>query len=70
MITRIEGRCQYEDCEEPATYIASGRKRYGEDNGHPNPGVYCDAHANVVEDEGNPEYRDTCPNCGCRFGVN
>ena len=61
--------CEHEDCDRPATAIACGR-RYGNLPGHPEPGVYCELHANEVVGEGSPEYVDDCPNCGCGFGVN
>ena len=69
MITEIKGNCQFENCDQPATDIAAGRKSY-DDKGHPGVKVYCDYHAGVVEDEQSPEYTECCPNCGCRFGVN
>ena len=70
MITKIEGKCQYEGCEEQATVIASGQRSYslGDTSLHP-VGCYCDKHSHIVADEGNPEYHDECPNCHCRFGV-
>lgn len=70
MIVEISGTCKYEDCDQPATVVACGRKRYSDEKGHPTPACYCRTHASVVNDEGNPEYVDTCPNCGCEFGVN
>lgn len=70
MITEISGLCRWEGCEQTATHIACGRKRYDDDGGHPEPACYCKTHADVVADEGNPEYCDTCPNCDCMFGVN
>lgn len=30
----------------------------------------CDAHACGVADEDHPEYRQTCPNCGCEIPIN
>ncbi len=68
VITKIEGKCQWDECEQSATTIAAGRRGIDRD-GHP-LGLYCDAHADIVIDEGFPEYHDSCPNCGCRFGVN
>lgn len=73
MITEIpkDAKCQYEDCDAPATRIACGRESYmAEAKRHPNPAVYCDVHASMVTDEGYPEYGHTCPNCGCESGVN
>lgn len=62
--------CEYENCDHPATVIACGRNAYSDRLGHPEPGVYCDLHAAKVTDERCPEYVDSCPNCGCGFGVN
>ncbi len=69
MITKIEGKCQYEDCDMDATYMAKGRSDHS-GGGHPTINVYCYTHATIVADEQNPEYIDNCPNCGCMFGVN
>lgn len=68
MITKIEGKCQYEGCSSLATHIAQGRMR--DNNGHPKVAVYCEDHAINVADELWPEYNVDCPNCGCMFGVN
>ena len=57
-------KCSYEGCYEPAEFIACGRTK------HRMPAYFCNEHAEDVTDEDNPEYHDTCPNCGCRFGVN
>lgn len=64
--------CAYEDCAALGTTLACGRNHDYDfaGPGHPTPALYCDYHASVVADEGHPEYTDTCPNCGCRFGVN
>lgn len=72
MITEVppDTQCQFDECEQPATEIACGRDGCGDRKGHPEPGVYCKAHADVIANENNPEYWDQCPNCGCRFGVN
>lgn len=59
--------CEYEDCEKPATDLAIGRE-YLDMKGHPNRGRYCQYHAQIVADEGFPEYVCKCPNCGCLFG--
>lgn len=75
MIIEISGYCQYEDCEQPATVIACGRRAWknddpDKDEGHPIPGCYCLTHGRLVSDERAPEYTDECPNCGCMFGIN
>jgi hypothetical protein len=57
-------KCEWEHCTEKATVIACGRTK------HNCIGVYCDTHADLVTDEGHPEYAVECPNCGCHFGVN
>lgn len=68
------GQCQYKGCEQNATDIARGREIYkvfGNDpSGHPGVGIYCEWHTDTVSEEGSPEYRVSCPNCGCCFGVN
>ena len=30
----------------------------------------CEPCSDLVVDEGNPEYLDSCNNCGCRQGIN
>lgn len=62
-------KCAYEECEAEATTLARGRDCF-EKKGHPGVAMYCDMHAGQVADEGNPEYLECCPNCGCVFGVN
>lgn len=63
--------CEFDGCSEPSTTFARGRARRDFDHpGHPRVGKYCDAHAEIVADEGHPEYVVYCPNCGCHFGVN
>ena len=59
-------KCAFDGCRRVATDIAIGRY----DDGHPTVAVYCRKHAEIVADEGAPEYWDTCPNCGCLHGVN
>lgn len=58
-------KCFYGDCPLIAVTLAVGRE-----HGHKEPQWYCAAHAQIVADERNPEYIESCPNCGCRFGVN
>ena len=67
MIGEIKGKCQYEGCEQLAVTIAQGRSGY--EKGLP-LGLYCEAHARIVADQGSPEYIGSCPNCGCQFGIN
>lgn len=55
--------CEYRDCEKLADNIVFSRN---EDKVL----LCCDAHADIVQDEGNPEYWDTCMNCGCRNPIN
>lgn len=62
-------KCAYEKCGKEATTLACGRE-YLDDPGHPEPAMYCEAHAKLIANEGVPEYRVECPNCKCRFGVN
>jgi hypothetical protein len=63
--------CHFEGCTKPSEVLACGRELFGPGNaGHPIPARYCKEHADIVTDERSPEYTDTCPNCGCIFGVN
>jgi hypothetical protein len=62
--------CEFDGCGEPATDLAKGRRHFSGNPGHPRVGNYCTKHADVVADEGDPEYVVDCPNCGCQFGVN
>lgn len=72
MIVKIDGLCQYDGCQLPATHIARGRNHHAAESAEKRPelGVFCETHANVVSDEGVPEYTVSCPNCDCMFGVN
>lgn len=72
MIIQVSGHCAFEGCEKPAEFLACGEKlvRNNEPAGHPTPACYCREHMEDIIDEDCPEYRVTCPNCGCRFGVN
>ncbi len=60
--------CEYKDCTEPGTELARGRD-YFDEPGHKEVGFFCEKHAKIVVEEGNPEYHVCCPNCGCEFGV-
>ena len=66
-IVEINGKiCEYDGCGNPATSIAENEKR-----GRPSViGFYCEQHTSEVSDYNSPEYSVSCPNCGCRFGVN
>lgn len=64
------GTCSWEGCDKPATDICKGRERPRREPGHPGLNLYCKEHGKLVADEGSPEYRASCPNCGCHFGVN
>lgn len=66
----LVGRCEWDGCHETATHIACGRWTYIGNGGHQIPGCYCEAHAQAVAEECNPECTAECPNCGCRFGIN
>jgi hypothetical protein len=62
-------KCQWKGCRKQATVPAKGRDR-SEDIHPAGVAEYCDDHAEVVAEEGSPEYRVSCPNCSCVFGVN
>lgn len=63
--------CAFEGCDKEATTFACGRTYHDESVVyHPTPAWYCDGHANVVANEGWPEYFNNCPACGCLHGVN
>ena len=79
--TQTTTQCYFEGCDQPAVEMACGRAhgRYVNPSGpylmkqhpgHPTPAWYCSVHAELVADEDCPEYKEMCPNCGCRFGVN
>ncbi len=64
-------KCGWEDCEADATMKAVGRdESWHGRKGHPGLADYCENHGPLVADEGAPEYVETCPHCGCMFGVN
>lgn len=60
--------CAFEGCTAPATQLAVGREYLGRP-GHTTVAMYCQTHVDIVTAEGDPEYREDCPNCGCEFGV-
>lgn len=63
IILKEDSMCQFKGCSKKADVIACGRNKFP-------LGTYCFDHEQIVIDEGDPEYYDCCPNCGCRFGVN
>ncbi len=63
-------KCEYEGCSEYADSLAVGRKGWVDSPAHPGVASYCTPHADMVAEEGSPEYVQDCPNCSCRFGVN
>jgi hypothetical protein len=71
MILEIHGNCEYPDCHEPATHIASGARQAWSGAVPPRPARYCKKHACQVADSapvGSPDLIVECPNCGCLFG--
>lgn len=57
-------KCEYDGvCRKPATTVVFNRCNNMLE-------ALCDRHADIVSDYGGPEYRITCPNCGCYFGTN
>lgn len=66
--------CEYKGCTEPGTELARGREWFDQpwhsQPGHKEVGFFCEKHAKIVVEEGNPEYPAVCPNCRCKFGVN
>lgn len=63
-------KCAYKNCTRIGEFLACGRESASVPSPHLTPDYYCEVHAEVVSDEGFPEYTTHCPNCGCRFGVN
>lgn len=63
--------CSFENCPEEATTFAVGKTQFYETEppGHPGVHAYCEVHAEKVANERSPEYVESCPNCGCKFGV-
>lgn len=62
--------CAFKNCKKKGIILACGRESASVANPHIIPDYYCEEHADLVSDEGYPEYRVLCPNCKCRFGVN
>lgn len=50
-------------CSRRAVAIASGRGSLSK------PACYCAEHAEIIENDGKPEYVAVCPNCKCSFGI-
>lgn len=62
--------CDIQGCDTIATQIACGKPDHEvPTTRHPEPGHYCEKHAQEIIDEGNPEYHVNCPSCGFFFGV-
>lgn len=62
-----EGKCTYGGCNEAATHVAAKWS-----DGFPRRRVvaaYCERHAEMIREIECPEYKEECPNCGCKFGV-
>ncbi len=72
MLTKIEGNCQYKDCDQLAKFIASGRRVHQTEpsKGAYDVGFFCYEHSEIVSEYDSPEYIVVCPNCSCQFGVN
>jgi len=69
--TEVKHTCAFEGCTKDASVFACGRDLGFEHiTTHPNPAHYCDEHADIVTDEGDPEYLAHCPACQCQFGNN
>ena len=60
-------KCEYEGCDKEAVQQATGNRDFEKSV---TVKWYCEEHAYLVADKDSPEYHTTCPNCGCRFGVN
>ena len=56
-------KCSYEDCTKEADTLVYSRKLHKVIK-------TCYDHAQIVVDEGSPEYIEDCPNCGCLIPVN
>jgi len=63
MRKKIEGKCQFDECDNDATSMEVSR-----DTG--TVGVYCDYHAELIQEQGCSEYHLVCPNCNCGIRVN
>lgn len=71
------GKCQWLGCTKDATEFASnvGEILPGFDTTEQKLaagtfGFYCEEHAFLMANKGNPEYHVHCPYCACKFGVN
>jgi len=63
MITKITGKCQYDECKQEALYKVFNKKEN-------KVGLYCDYHEESIKCQNNAEYSICCPNCGCSISVN
>jgi len=55
--------CEYKECTLKAVSIVYSRDLSA-------VVACCEKHSDIVQNEGSPEYWDTCENCGCKCGVN
>lgn len=70
--------CEWEGCTEDATaaaYLRSGMRLLREEEALAKRGglvALCASHHELAARaiDGNAEYTEHCPNCGCVFGVN
>ena len=60
---RNKGKCKIEGCRKLATHTAYDSK---------NKLIVdcCESHADAIAENEWPEYVVSCPDCGCKFGVN
>jgi len=64
MISPIfNGPCAYDGCDNQADEIVYNRDK-------DEVQIYCDYHADLILDQGCPEYTQCCPNCGCYIPIN
>jgi hypothetical protein len=67
LVVKDASYCEQPGCHEMAETAAEPGRVPGEHSAQ--PGVYCEAHADMAVERGTPEYKVSCPNCGCYFGV-
>jgi len=69
MITKVEGKCQFEGCLRLAAWLACKKPRTQNSCESSVPRVFCRKHAVEIINKANPEHVVGCPNCNCLFGV-